>query len=255
MFEQTIKTERLIDKPFSLLTKEQKDEIVKSWKNPFNARFNAINNPSDTIEEISSRKEPTFLVIEKSFESFKDTNYFRAVFDKKTGELIGVCRFGIYYEKQKLDTWDFALFNVLIKHWGKGYGVEMLSGVCKFAKTKGVKYIYASANNDNFGSYHAMINSGFKYSGLDEDGDFAFRRDLAKPMPTKEEINEEWQKHIRRYIRKFGKRRFDRLNTINKLTKEMHERIKAGEDEDKLVKEYYDICNQIEAFPEKCKGV
>ena len=256
MYEQTIKTKRLIDKPFSALTKEEKEIIVECWRNPFCARFNAINNPSDTIEELIQRKEPTFSIkniSEKSLEAFKDTNYFRVVFDINTGELIGVCRFGMYYEKQRRDVWDFALFNVLMKHWGKGYGVEMLSGVCEFAKSKGIKYLYASADNDNFGSYHAMIKSGFKYAGLEAD-DFAFRRDLTKPMPTKEEINEEWQKHVRRYIRKFGKRRFDRLNKINELTKEMIYRIKTGESENLLIPQYYSICNSIEEFPEKCEG-
>lgn len=257
MFEQTINTKRLIDKPFSTLTQEEKATIVKCWKNPFCARFNSINNPSDTVEEIASRKEPTFSIkylSEKSFESFKDTNYFRAVFNKKTGELIGVCRFGMYYEKQKQDIWDFALFNVLMEHWGNGYGVEILSGVCEFAKSKNVKLLYASANNDNFASYHAMIKSGFKYAGI-EDGDFTFKRDLTKPMSTKQEIDKEWHKHIRRYIRKFGKRRFDRLNKINKLIKEMVERIKNGENKDTIVSEYYLICNSIEEFPKKCEGI
>ena len=256
MFEQTINTDRLIDKPFSLLTKEEKVIIVNCWKNPFCARFNAINNPRDTVEELSSRKEPTFSlkdISKKSLDAFNDTNYFRAVLNRNTGELIGVCRFGMYYEKQRKDVWDFALFNIMMKYWGKGYGVEMLSAVCEFAKMKGVKYLYAGADNDNFGSYHAMIKSGFKYAGL-EDGDFAFRRDLTKHMPTKEEIDEEWQKHIRRYIRKFGKRKFERLNKINELTKEMVDRIKRGEDETKLVEEYYKICNKIEEFPEKCIG-
>ena len=157
------------------------------------------------------------------------------------------------FEKQKRDVWDFAMPNVLMKHWGNGYGVEMLTGVCEFAKSKGVKYLYAGADNDNFASYHAMIKSGFKYAGL-EDGDFSFKRDLSKPMPTKQEIDEEWQKHIRRYIRKFGKRRFDRLNKINELTKEMLKKINNGGNEDTLIAEYYQICNSIEEFPEKCEG-
>lgn len=253
MKEKLFKTERLIEKPFSALTPSEKEEIVKGWKNPFCARFNAINDPSDTVEELSCRKEPTFTIVEKSGESFIDTNYFRAILDKKTNKIVGVCRFGMYYEMQRPDTWDFALFNVLMKYWGKGYGVEMLSGICEFAKAKGIKYLYGSADNDNFASYHAMIKNGFKYAGFEND-DFAFRRDFSKPMPTKEEIEEEWQKHIRRYIRKFGKKRFDRLDKINKLIKKMIERMNEGEDEDLLVAEYYPICNEIEEFPEKCEG-
>ena len=253
MFEKTIKTKRLIDKPFSLLTQQQKEKIIQCWKNPFCARFNAINHPSKTIEDLSSRKEPTFSIVEKSRESFIDTNYFRAIFNKDTDELIGVCRFGMYYEKQRKDIWDFALFNVLIEHWGKGYGVEMLSGVCNFAKTKGIKYLYAGANNDNFASYHAMIKSGFKYAGL-SDGDFEYKIDLTLAIPTKDETDQEWNKHIKRYIRKFGKKKYNRLMKINTLTKEMVKRIKNGENETKIIEEYYNICNKIEEFPEICQG-
>ena len=39
---------------------------------------------------------------------------------------------------------------------------------------------------------------------------------------------------------------------VESYPKEMIERIKQGEDETKLVEEYYKICNQIEEFPEKC---
>ena len=73
-------------------------------------------------------------------------------------------------------------------------------------------------------------------------------------MATNKEIEEEWQKHIRRYIRKFGKKRFNRLMKINHLIKEMVNRIKSGEDEDKLINEYYKICDELQEFPEKCEG-
>ena len=98
-----------------------------------------------------------------------------------------------------------------------------------------------------------IIKSGLKYAGL-EDGDFVFRRDLTKPMSTQEEIDKEWEKHIRRYIRRFGKKRFNRLSKINSLTKEMVGRIKNGEDESGFIEEYFTICNQIEEFPEGCIG-
>lgn len=252
MFEK-IETKRLIFKPFSTISQEEKRIIVESWKNPFNARFNAICNPTSTCEEIACRKEPTFSIIEKSTPSFKDTNYFRVVFDKESGELVGVCRFGMYYTYQKKEIWDFALFNVVMKHWGKGYGAEMLQGVCEFAKQKGVKYLYAGASNDNFASYRTMIKNGFKYCGLSE-GDFEYRRDLSLPSPTSEEIESEWLLHIRRYIRKFGKKRYSRLMKISSLIQEMICKIKSGEDEKILTEKYFEICNKIEPFPEKCEG-
>ncbi|MBO5394536.1 MAG: GNAT family N-acetyltransferase [Clostridia bacterium] len=254
MIEKVVETKSFIFKAFSLLSHEEKSEIVRCWKNPFCARFNAVNEPTSSVEEIASLPEPTFSIIARNLEGWNDTNYFRAVFDKKTEEIIGVCRFGMCYEKQEKGIWEFGLFNVMMKQWGNGYGVKMLQEVCKLVKPEGIQYLYAGADNDNFGSYNAMIKSGFKYAGLDSDGDFSFRRDLTKPMPTNEEIDGEWQRHKRRYIRKFGKKRFDRLNKINNLIKEMLERIKAGENGDKLIEEYYYICNEIEEFPEKCEG-
>ena len=255
-----IETERLILKPFSTLSEEEKKKIGKSWKNPFNARFNGQRKPYSAVEEISKREEPTFSIIEKSNESYYDTMYFRAVFDKETGDLIGTCRFGMYYKTQSLLTWDFG-FNIILKHWSKGYGVELLKGICDFAHNNGACFMVGGASNDNFGSYHAMVKSGFVYNGIDSDNDFQFMRNLTLPMPNQQEINKEWEKHIQRYIErkdekhnKFGAEKYNKLNEINALIKEMVNRIHNGEDEDKLVKEYYKKCKSILKFPEKSVG-
>lgn len=254
MIEKIIITKRFVFKPFSELTNKEKTVIIKCWKNPFCARFNAIKDPTATVEELANMPEPTFSIVEESMVSWYDTNYFRAVFDRSSGELVGVCRFGMCFERQRPDIWAFGLFNVVMNHWGEGLGSKILEDVCVITKQEGIKYLYASANNDNFGSYHAMIKNGFKYAGLDGDKDFEYRKDLTKLEPTKEEIEEEWEKHTRRYVRKFGKKKLERLVKINELTKEMVTRIKAGENEDKLVQEYYQICNDIEAFPESSSG-
>ena len=55
--------------------------------------------------------------------------------------------------------------------------------------------------------------------------------------------------YFKRYLRKFGKKRYNRLSKINLLIKEMVKRIQSGEDEEKLVKEYFEKCNKIEEFP------
>lgn len=254
MIDKVFGTKKFVYKSFSVLSEDEKMEIVKCWKNPFCARFNAIKNPTRVVKDLASKPEPTFSVIGKTNECWYDTNYFRVVFDRKTGELVGVCRIGMCFEKQNPNLWEFGLFNVLMKHWGRGVGVSMLQDVCEIVKCQGIKYICAGADNDNFASYRAMIKNGFKYAGLDSDGDFSYQRDLTKPMPSEEEIEEEWQKHVRRYIRKFGKGKFDRLNKINELIKEMLERIKHGENEESLLQEYYVICNSIEEFPEKPVG-
>ena len=254
MIQEIITTKNFIYKPFSGLTENERRVIIDCWKNPFCARFNAIKNPSQSVDELASKPEPSFSVMGENSECWFDTNYFRVVLDKNSKEVVGVCRFGMYFEKQNPNVWDFGLFNVVMNRWGEGLGVEILKDVCEMVKSQGIKYLYAGADNDNFGSYRAMIKNGFKYAGLDEDDDFEYRRDLTKPMPREEEIQEEWEKHKRRFIRRFGKKRYERLTKINDLTKEMIVRIKNGEDENKLVQEYYKICNAIEEFPEKPSG-
>ena len=41
---------------------------------------------------------------------------------------------------------------------------------------------------------------------------------------------------------------------INTLTKDMVKSIQNGQDATKLIEKYYNICNNIEEFPERCQG-
>ena len=245
-----IETERLILKPFSTLTEEQKEELIKSWNNPFNARYNAEPNSRKSVEDLIQRKEPTFTLVEKSLNSYYDTMFFRVAYDKKTGNLIGSCRFGKYPDSKTLKTWDFG-FNVLIRHWGKGYGTEMVRKIIEIARSEDAKYFRGGADNDNFASYHAMVKNGFKYAGIDKDKDFEFQLKLSR-TPSQEECENEWKKHIKRYIKRksknglvFGKDKYDDLQEINKLIKELVKKIQNGGDEDSLVEEYYQKTEEI----------
>ena len=256
MIPEVIETERLIFKPFRMLSIEEKLEIGKSWANPFNARFNGQRNPYTSVESLASLNEPTF----RNFEDAYDVMYFRAVFDKKTEELVGTCRLGKYWKSENFDTWDFG-FNVILKHWCKGYGVDILKTICELARKEGAKFMRGGACNDNFGSYNAMVKNGFRYNDLDEDRDFQFLLDLSAPPRTKEEIKREWDDFIKIYDTRpdeenatFGKEKRLKLKKINDLIKEMVARIQAGEDEDKLVAEYFEICNALVEFPEKSVG-
>lgn len=242
-----VETKRLILKPFSSLLEEQKEELIKSWDNPFNARYNSEANSRKSVEDLIARKEPIFA----SVESYYDTMFFRVAYDKKTGELIGSCRFGKYPESETMDTWDFG-FNVLVRHWGKGYGTEILKKIIEIAKIEDVKYVRGGADNDNFGSYNAMVKNGFKYIGIDKDDDFEFQLDLTRPAPSKEECKEEWSKHIQRYIDRpnekgliFGKEKYDDLQVVSRLTKEMVGKIQADGDEDALIEEYNNKVEKI----------
>lgn len=249
-----IETERLILKPFSSLTEEQKEKTIKSWDNPFNARYNAEPDSRKSVENLMARGEPTFANIDKSLESYYDTMFFRVAYDKITGELIGSCRFGKYPESENMNTWDFG-FNVLLKHWSKGYGTEMVRKIIEIARDEGAQYFRGGADNDNFGSYHAMIKNGFKYIGIDNDGDFEFQLDLTKPTPSKKECEQEWQNHIQRYIDReneyghiFGLEKYEDLQKINRLIKTMVAEIQKGGDENTLVQEYNE---KVEAILEK----
>ena len=124
MVEKEFERNRLVFKPFSTLTDDEKKIIVKSWENPFNARYNKTKDANESVEKISRLAQPTF----KKLEQYEDCMYFRAVFDKTTGELIGNCRFGKYYKSKTNECWDFG-FNVLLKHWLKGYGTEIIGKI------------------------------------------------------------------------------------------------------------------------------
>ena len=246
-----IETERLILKPFKSLTEEQKEELIKSWDNPFNARYNAEPNSRKSIEDLIARDEPSFTNSDKYY----DTMYFRVVYDKN-GNLIGSCRFGKYPESKTLDTWDFG-FNVLVRHWSKGYGSEMVKKIIEIARNEDVKFLRGGADNDNFASYHAMAMNGFKRcEEPDRSGDFEYILDLNAPKRTKEECEVEWESHIKAYIdrpdeedKKFGKKKYLRLMKINKKIKKMVIEIQKGKDEDRLIKKYFEKCNAIEPFP------
>ena len=245
---EIIETERLVLKPFSSLTKKQKEELIKSWDNPFNARFNAEPNSRKSVEDLAKRKEPSFMLVNEGLDSYYDTMFFRVAFDKISGELVASCRFGKHPPAKDLKTWDFG-FNVLLKHWSKGYGTELVEKIIEIAKDEGARFVRGGASNDNFGSYHAMVKSGLKYIGIDETDDFEFQLDLTKPKTSAEDRENEWQKHIRRYKRRFGCKKYNRLQMINKKIKEMVKRIQAGDDEDFLVEQYFKECNEIEIFP------
>lgn len=253
-----IETERLILKPFSSLldNQGQKEELIKSWDNPFNARYNAEPDSRKSVEDLIARDEPSFTIIGESLESYYDTMFFRVAYDKVTGELIGSCRFGKYPECDTMDTWDFG-FNVLIRHWSKGYGTEMVKKIIEIAKFEDAKHIRGGADNDNFASYHAMAMNGFKRcEEYDDSGDFEYVLDLNAPKRTKEECEQEWRDHIQAYInrpdeedKKFGKKKYLRLMKINKKIKKMVKGIQKGKDEDRLIKKYFEKCNRIEPFP------
>lgn len=245
MINKMFESKRLIFKPFSSLTEEQKEIIAKSWNNPFNARYNAMRDAGGSVEKLSKSAEPTF----QDLNNFDDCMYFRVAFDSQTNEIIGTCRFGKYYRSETNDCWDFG-FNVLLKHWYKGYGVEVLGKIIELAKQEGIKSFVGGADMENCGSYKAMIKNGFEYAGYDEDGDYKYILDLNKPAKTQTKIDEIWANHLDMTKKDLGIDKFNSLEEINKKIAEMVSKIQAGENEDELVKAYFEKLNKIEEF--KC---
>ena len=243
MIKEIFESERLIFKPFSSLTEEQKEVVAKSWNNPFNARYNAMKDAKGSVEELSRSAEPTF----QDLSNYDDCMYFRVAFDKETNEIIGTCRFGKYHRSKTNECWDFG-FNVLLKYWYKGYGVEIIGKMIELAKNEGVKTFNGGADIENYGSYKAMIKNGFEYDDYDEDGDYRYLLDLSKPAKTKTEIDNAWLSHLDMTKKDLGIDKFNRLEAINKKIAEMVARIRAGENEDDLVKIYFEELNEIEEF-------
>jgi len=243
MIKEIFESERLIFKPFSTLTEEEKEIVAKSWNNPFNARYNAMKDAKGSVEELSKSAEPTF----KDLNNYSDCMYFRVAFDKSTGEIIATCRFGKYHRSKTNDCWDFG-FNVVLSRWYKGYGVEIIGKMLELARSEGVKSFVGGADIENYGSYKSMIKNGFDFVGYDEDGDYRYIADLSKPAKTKTEIDKTWANHIEMTKKDLGIDKFNRLEAINKKIAEMVKRIQSGENEDELVRIYFEELNEIEEF-------
>lgn len=243
MVDKIFESERLFFKPFSMLTDEEKENIVSSWSNPFNARYNATKDARGDVEELSQSKEPTF----QDLNDYSDCMYFRVAMDKNTSEIVATCRFGKHYECKTNECWDFG-FNVLLKHWYKGYGVEIISKILELARSEGVKTFIGGADIENFGSYKAMIKNGFEYAGVDKDGDYRYFLDLNMPPKSKNEMESVWLAHLEMAKKDLGVDKFNRLEYINKKISEMVEKIQAGENEELLVKKYFEELNEIEEF-------
>lgn len=244
MTKEFFETERLILKPFSMLNEEEKKIVGDSWANPFNARYNEMRDPYGSVEELANLPEPTF----SDFNNYYDCMFFRVAFSKENGEIVGTCRFGKYHACENADVWDFG-DNVLLKHWFKGYGAEIVSKICDIAKERGALRVRGSADKENYGSYKAMTRNGFEFFGLDEDGDYDYYRDLTKEMPSKEQCDRNWEKHMEMTKTDLGEEKFANLEFINKEIANLVKRIQAGEDEQMLVEEYFERLNAIEQFP------
>ena len=240
---EIFESERLIFKPFSELSAEEKKIVGDSWSNPFNARYNTMRDAYASVEELAKQPEPTF----NNLEDYDDCMYFRVAFLKATGELVATCRFGKYYHSKTADYWDFG-FNVLLKHWFKGLGAEMVKTIIEIAKTHGVNKINGGADIENYGSYKAMVKNGFDYVGYDDDGDYKYVLDLNEQGKSKQEIDKVWKEHLDRTKKDLGEDKFNRLAKINEKIAEMVKRIQQGEDEDLLVDKYFKELNKIEPF-------
>ena len=153
-----MESKRLVFKPFSALSAQERQIVGDSWANPFNARYNAMKDPYASVNELASTPEPTF----NNIEDYYDSMYFRVAFEKESGKIVGTCRFGKYHSADTDKTWDFG-FNVLLNSWYKGYGVEMVAAIIEYAKKCGVTEIIGGADIENYGSYKAMVKNGFEY--------------------------------------------------------------------------------------------
>lgn len=236
MIEKIFESDRLTFKPFTQLTQQEIQIIGDSWANPFNARYNATRDPHDSVKEITTWVEPTAW-----------GNYYRVVYLKGTNTIVGTCRFGKYHDSKSYDVWDFG-FNVLLEHWYKGYGAEIIAKIIELAKNNNAKFIRGGADIENYGSYKAMIKNSFVFNGIDSDGDYSYLLDLSKPKLTNEEIANNWNAHLAMSKKDFGAEKFDRLQYINLKIGELVKRVQNGEDINLLTKQYFEQLNQIEEF-------
>lgn len=239
-----IESERLIFDKFSDLSDEDKKVIGGSWANPFNARYNHMSAPYESVEELSNLNDPTF----ENLEDYYNSMFFRVVREKENGKIIGTCRFGKYHSADNNDVWDFG-FNILLKYWGKGYGAEVLKKIVEIAREFGIKRIIGGADRENYASYKAMIKNGFKYDSVDNDGDYRYILDLESPVPSEGDCAMRWEEHLRRTKKDLGEDKFNRLEFINNRIKDLVIKLNScNADEESLIKKYYEELNDIEEF-------
>ena len=236
MLKGNLESERLYYKKFNELTNAQKKVVADSWANPINARYNSMNDPYKSVEEMCTWEEPTSW-----------GNYYRVAFLKENDEIVGTCRFGKFYQSKTDDVWDFG-FNVVLKHWFKAFGSEILHAIIEKAKEYRVRKIRGGADIENFGSYKAMVRNGFVYTGKDEDGDYEYYLDLSNQPLQESQKEQNWAKHLRRAEEDFGKDKFDRLMLVNAEIAKLVARLQQGDDENALLQEYFDKLDQIEPF-------
>ena len=236
MIDKTFESQRLLFKPFSCLSHKEKGVVIKSWSNPFNAKYNSMNNVKKSVKDLCLRTEPTFT----DLNNYYDCMCFRVAFDKITNKIVGTCRFGVYYKLKSIDCWDFG-FNVLLDYWYMGFGTEIIQAIISIAHKQGIKTIVGSADIENLGSYKSMIKNGFEYGGRDVDGDYSYRLELNQRVKTQKEVENNWQTHLQMTRKDLGKQRFGEIEANNKTIFDMVSRIQNGEKPKKLIVSYYKL--------------
>ena len=85
-------------------------------------------------------------------------------------------------------------------------------------------------------------------ASIDEDGDYRYKLYLNKEPLTFDERNKVWNEHLFMTKRDMGNKAFQDLEHINNLIYEMVSRIHNGENEECLVKEYFEKTSKIREF-------
>ncbi|WP_198152612.1 GNAT family N-acetyltransferase [Tsuneonella dongtanensis] len=161
----TLETERLSIRPF-----EPADEplLVALFQDPMVARFVGDGSPLSP--------EDAALWVRRSRENLATFGYGTgAVVERASGELVGWAGFA-----RPGDGSEEIIYGLAARHWGKGYGSEIVDALVAFAAAQGVAPVRATVDRANAGSIAILEKRGFRLAATDyggEDGCCLFVRD------------------------------------------------------------------------------
>jgi [ribosomal protein S5]-alanine N-acetyltransferase len=146
-----LETERLILRPFKM---EDAKDVFEGWESDHDvAKYMTWTSHNDINKTIDWLKFETDQIE-------KDHWYRFALIKKETGELIGT---GLIYYAHKVLCWTIG-YNLAKKYWGKGYTMEAMKEILKFAKEElRIKEIIGSHAKENIASENVMRKLGFQY--------------------------------------------------------------------------------------------
>ena len=160
MLREEVRTKRLILRPLKV---SDYAAWLDCWTNRLPSQNRWDSGPK-TAEQCSKAYFKKLIARHRKLAK-EDDYYWFAVFEKKSGDLIGGIDFDVYVRS----THQFANFGYIIynRHWGKGYGQESAAAGLRIGfKQLKLNRLEAAINLDNQKSIRLVKAIGMKKEGI-----------------------------------------------------------------------------------------